>query len=83
MTFMLLNEAPLLERPTLAIMPQAHESHWFHNNIGGVKSVTHSRFQLLRHPHEVKARKNGPAVDRSFPAGALGFLVKTCANTTE
>jgi hypothetical protein len=81
MTSMLMIEAALLERPTLAILPRARESAWLSTIPAGVtpfaadRAAVRAQFiSLLNDPRPPSAA----ALDRLFPPGALEHMVATC-----
>ena len=75
MTSMLLTEASLLERPTLAILPRATEAMWLPNTASGITPVASTREQLQSLLWELTAGYQAPTADGLFVFGAMERLV--------
>lgn len=80
MTSMIMVEAALMGRPTLAILPRAREAQWLPTIAAGVTPYADSRdaasaeiAKLLKDPQPAPP----PALERLFPAGALQRVATT------
>jgi hypothetical protein len=75
MTSMLLMEAALLERPTLAILPRASEADWLPNTAQGITPVVTSRKELEQAVSIYPDRQRTTDADQLFLSGALDRIV--------
>jgi len=74
MTSMLMVEAALMDRPTLAILPRASEAAWLPTIAAGVTPYATSRLEVaqqLEHLLKCRSRPNPSSLDQLCPRGAL------------
>jgi hypothetical protein len=74
MTSMLMIEAALLKRPTLAILPRAEEAQWLPTTAAGVTPYATSRAEVEKRISDLVANPRPPdfnALERLFPPHAL------------
>ena len=81
MTSMMITEAVLMRRPTLAILPRECESAWLSAIKLGVpphasdRGSVHEQFTRLLSPAPLPSVT---ALEKFFPSGALGHMTATC-----
>jgi len=81
MTSMMITEAVLMRRPTLAILPRECESAWLSTIKLGVtphasdRGSVHEQFTRLLTPAPLPSIT---ALENFFPSGALGHMTATC-----
>jgi hypothetical protein len=80
MTSMLMIEAALMERPTLAILPRGHEATWLPTIAAGITPCASRRDAVrkeIRRLLEARPPAQSTALDCLFPSGALERVVAT------
>jgi hypothetical protein len=80
MTSMLMVEAALLNRPTLAILPREEEILWLPTAAAGITPVATTRLEVERKLADLLAELRAPdlkALSRLFPPHALDRVAAT------
>jgi hypothetical protein len=80
MTSMLMIEAALMRRPTLAIVPREREARWLPTIAAGITPVAFTRQTVRKRITGLLDNPQGPSVaalDRVFPSGALASVAAT------